>query len=237
MTGSLGPNGGAGGGLTPAGSAEAKRTSWPLWLRSAVVIVVLTALLYVVEAIDAVSDHDLDSAGIESRETDGLSGIVFSPFLHDGWEHLLANTIPGMVLGFLVLMAKRFIVTTLIVWVVSGLGVWLFSPSYVVTVGASGIIFGWLTYILVRGLFNRDIWQILLGVVVFFVYGGVLWGVVPTDGRVSWQGHLFGAIGGVLAAWYLSGKDRKRDHATAPTPYGTNGLGANGFGNNRGTAL
>jgi membrane associated rhomboid family serine protease len=228
MTGSLGPYGAAGGGLTPSSAPAPKRTSWPLWLRSAVIIVALTALLYVIEAIDVASDQDLDSAGIESRDVDGLSGIFFSPFLHDGWEHLVANTIPGMVLGFLVLMAKRFIVTTLIVWVVSGLGVWLFSPSYVVTVGASGIIFGWLTYILVRGLFNRDVWQILLGVVVFVVYGGVLWGVVPTDGRVSWQGHLFGAIGGVLAAWYLSRKDRKRDQTPAPAPYGSTNFGSTG---------
>ncbi|MBA4025682.1 MAG: rhomboid family intramembrane serine protease [Gordonia sp.] len=214
MTGSLGSYGG---GLPSGGPPVPARTSWPLWARSALVIAVLTALLYVIEAIDAVSRHDLDSAGIEPREADGLTGIFFSPFLHADWEHLAANTLPGMVLGFLVLMARRFIVTTAIVWVVSGLGVWLFAPPYTVTVGASGIIFGWLTYILVRGLFNRDVWQVLLGVVVFMVYGGVLWGVVPTDGRVSWQGHLFGAIGGVLAAWYLSKKDRKRDEKKALT--------------------
>jgi membrane associated rhomboid family serine protease len=228
MTGSLGSYGAAGGGLTPSGAAAPKRTSWPLWLRSAVIIISLTALLYLIEAIDVVSDQDLDSAGIESREADGLSGIFFSPFLHDGWAHLVANTIPGMVLGFLVLMAKRFIITTAIVWVVSGLGVWVVSPSHVVTVGASGIIFGWLTYILVRGLFNRDFWQILLGIVVFVVYGGVLWGVVPTDGRVSWQGHLFGALGGVLAAWYLSRKDRKRDQPAAPASYGSTNFGSTG---------
>lgn len=216
MTGSLGSYGGSGG-LPSPGTPAAGRTSWPLWARSGVIIVALTAILYVIEAIDVVSKHDLDSAGIEPREADGLSGIIFSPFLHADWEHLAANTLPGMVLGFLVLMARRFIITTAIVWVVSGVGVWLFAPPYTVTVGASGIIFGWLTYILVRGIFNRDIWQVLLGVVVFMIYGGVLWGVVPTDGRVSWQGHLFGAIGGVLAAWYLSKKDRKRDEQKAPT--------------------
>lgn len=214
MTGSLGPYGG---GLPSSGPSTPARTSWPLWARSGVIIIALTALLYVIEAIDAVSRHDLDSAGIEPRDADGLTGIIFYPFLHADWDHLAANTLPGMVLGFLVLMARRFIVTTVIVWVVSGVGVWLFAPPYTVTVGASGIIFGWLTYILVRGLFNRDIWQVLLGIVVFIVYGGVLWGVVPTDGRVSWQGHLFGAIGGILAAWYLSKKDRKRDENEALT--------------------
>jgi membrane associated rhomboid family serine protease len=219
MTGSLGSYGSTGGGLPGRGVTPAvpARKSWPLWARSGVIIVALTVLLYIIEVVDVASDRDLDSAGIEPRESDGLTGIFFSPFLHADWEHLVANTLPGMVLGFLVLMAQRFIITTAIVWVVSGVGVWLFAPPLTVTVGASGIIFGWLTYILVRGLFNRDIWQVLLGVVVFMIYGGVLWGVVPTDGRVSWQGHLFGAIGGVLAAWYLSKKDRKRDEKKALT--------------------
>lgn len=217
MTGSLGSYGSSGG-LPPAGPPAAAKTSWPLWARSGVTILALTALLYVIEAIDVVSKRDLDSAGIEPRDADGLTGIIASPFLHADWEHLAANTLPGIVLGFLVLMARRFIITTAIVWVVSGMGVWLFAPPYSVTVGASGIIFGWLTYILVRGLFNRDFLQVLLGVVVFLIYGGVLWGVVPTDGWVSWQGHLFGAIGGILAAWYLSTKDRKRDEKKAPTP-------------------
>ncbi len=217
MTGSLGPYGSPGG-LPSGGPSGAAGRSWPLWARSGVIIVALTALLYIIEAIDVVSKHDLDSAGIDPRDAEGLSGIVFAPFLHADWEHLAANTLPAMVLGFLVLMARRFIITTAIVWVVSGFGVWLLAPPYTVTVGASGIIFGWLTYILVRGLFNRDFWQVLLGVVVFMIYGGVLWGVVPTDdGRISWQGHLFGAIGGVLAAWYLSKKDRKRDDQKVST--------------------
>lgn len=225
MTGSLGSYGAADG-QTPSGSRSKGPASWPLWVRSIAIMVALTALLYVIEFIDVLSDRDLDSAGIEPRDVDGLTGVAASPFLHADWEHLAANTIPGMVLGFLVLMTRRFLITTAIVWVVSGLGVWLFAPPYSVTVGASGIIFGWLTYILVRGLFNRNFMQILIGVVVFMFYGGILWGVLPADSGVSWQGHFFGAVGGVLAAWYLSRRDRKQaQQTTSPTPYGTTNFG------------
>ncbi|HEY9312834.1 rhomboid family intramembrane serine protease [Williamsia sp.] len=225
MTGSLGSYGATGNGPTSSGPPAKKGpASWPLWARSAVIMLALTALLYVIEFIDVVSDRDLDSAGIEPREVDGLSGIAASPFLHADWEHLVANTIPGMVLGFLVLMTRHFLIATAIVWVVSGLGVWLFAPPYTVTVGASGIIFGWLTYILVRGLFNRNFTQVLIGVVVFLIYGGILWGVVPAGTGVSWQGHLFGAAGGILAAWYLSKKDRKKAQPP-PSPYGSTNFG------------
>ncbi len=166
--------------------------------------------LIIVEAIDAATDYDLDSAGIEPRRIDGLDGIVWSPFLHANWDHLEANLAVGVVLGFLLLLARRFLFVTAVVWITSGLGVWLFAPSGSVTVGASGVIFGWLAYLLVRGLFNRNLWQILGGLVLLPVYGSLLWGVLPTDPTVSWQGHVFGAIGGVLAAWFLADRDRHR---------------------------
>lgn len=194
----------------PAPTGSGTPTPRPLWQRSAIIVAVLAALLVVIEAIDAATDYHLDSAGIEPRQLDGLDGILWAPFLHADWQHLFANLVPGMVLAFLLLLTRRFLIVTAIVWVVSGVGVWLFAPPYTVTVGASGIIFGWLTYLLVRGLFNREIWQVLGGVVLFLVYGSVLWGVLPTNTGVSWQGHLFGAIGGVLAAWYLADRDRRR---------------------------
>ncbi|MFZ2511634.1 MAG: rhomboid family intramembrane serine protease, partial [Gordonia sp. (in: high G+C Gram-positive bacteria)] len=121
--------------------------------------------------------------------------------------------IPGAVLGFLLLMAGRFVSVTVVVWVVSGLGVWLLSPSNSVTVGASGIVFGWLTYLLVRGIFNREFWQVLGGLLLLAVYGSILWGMLPQGGAISWQGHLFGALGGVLAAWLLAGRDRRGGRA------------------------
>lgn len=182
----------------------------PLWARSLVAISVFVAILYVVEAIDALTGFALDDAGIEPREADGLVGVAVSPLLHSGWDHLVSNTGPAVILGFLVLMARRFVVTTAIAWLVSGLGVWLFAPAHTVTVGLSGVIFGWLAFLLLRGLFNRNGPQILLGVLLFMLYGGVLWAMLPGTLGVSWQAHMFGALGGALAAWYLSRRDRNR---------------------------
>lgn len=189
--------------------APVARPQWPRWQRCGVTMAVIVAALFVIEGIDAATDYQLDQAGIVPRTADGLTGILWAPLLHIDFAHLIANVVPGAVLGFLLLMAGRFLAVTAVVWVVSGFGVWLTAPAGTVTVGASGIVFGWLTYLLVRGVFNRDFWQVLGGLVLLVVYGGILWGMVPAGGAVSWQGHLFGALGGVLAAWVLAGSDRR----------------------------
>lgn len=187
----------------------------PLWQRSLIVMAGIAVILIVVELIDAARDYSLDNAGIVSRQVDGLDGILWAPFLHADFEHLWANLFPGLLLGFLVLLTRHFLAATAIIWVCSGLGVWLIGPSDAITIGASGIVFGWLTFLMVRGIFNRALWQVLGGVVLFFVYGSILWGIFPQDGPVSWQGHLCGALGGVLAAWVLRDDDRN-----AATPAG-----------------
>ncbi|MFC8315664.1 rhomboid family intramembrane serine protease [Gordonia sp. NPDC057258] len=199
----------------PVGQQPARRAR-PLWLRSAIITACIVAVLFVIEAIDVATHYDLDQNGIEPRQVDGLDGIVWAPFLHGDWQHLFANLMPGAVLCFLVLMTQRFLIVTGIIWVVSGVGVWLFAAPYSVTVGASGIVFGWLTFLIVRGLFNRDLWQILGGLVLFLVYGSILWGVLPSDPLISWQAHLFGAIAGVFAAWALAARDRRKPAATNP---------------------
>lgn len=190
-------------GLAPA------RRPWPRWKTSAVTMTAIVVGLFVLEVVDTALDHRLDRYGIVPRSVDGLWGILWAPFLHVDFAHLIANVTVGAVLGFLLLMSGRFLAVTAVVWVVSGLGVWLTAPTYSVTVGASGIVFGWLTYLLVRGLFNRAFGQVLGGLVLLVVYGGVLWGLLPRGGEVSWQGHLFGALGGILAAWLLAGRDRR----------------------------
>jgi membrane associated rhomboid family serine protease len=165
-----------------------------------------TALLWVLEFYDAATGERLDQDGIVPRTTDGLEGILWAPLLHGGFAHLMANTLPFLVFGFLVLAngLRRFVTVTAVVWLLGGLGVWLTAPDGSVTVGMSGVIFGWLMYLLVRGFFARSGTQILLAVVLFFVWGGVLLGVLPGQPGVSWQGHLFGALAGVFAAWLVA---------------------------------
>jgi membrane associated rhomboid family serine protease len=182
-------------------------------------IISFVALLYVVEAFDQLEGHRLDDNGIRPLETDGLWGILFAPLLHASWTHLIANTVPALVLGFFVALAglSRFLWATAIVWIVGGFGTWLIgnmgSPCGETDhIGASGLIFGWLTFLLVFGFFIRSGWQIFIGLLVLVLYGGVLWGAVPVlnvCGGVSWQGHLCGGIAGVLAAYLLSSPERK----------------------------
>ena len=183
-------------------------------------IISFVALLYIVEAFDQLNGHRFDQNGIRPRETDGLWGILFAPLLHANWAHLAANTGPALVLGFLVTLAglSRFLWATAIVWIVGGLGTWLIgnwgSSCGLESdhIGASGLIFGWLTFLLVFGFFTRSGWQIVIGLVVLVLYGGVLWGAVPVlnvCGGVSWQGHLCGGIAGVLAAYLLSRPERQ----------------------------
>lgn len=205
----------------PRATPAPQRKKRPAWLVGGATILSFVVLLYIIEVFDSLTGHQLDRNGIRPLETDGLIGIVFAPLLHANWEHLMANTVPALVLGFLMSLAgmSRFIYATAIVWILGGLGTWLIgnvgAPSYngVVMetnhIGASGLIFGWLTFLLVFGLFTRKAWQIIVGLIVLFVYGGILLGMLPGTLGVSWQGHLSGAIAGVIAAYLLSGPERK----------------------------
>ena len=169
-------------------------------------ITALVAAMWVLEAVDALADHRLDQYGIEPRDGDGLVGIVAAPFLHDGFGHLAANTVPFAVMGFVIALkgALRVLTVGAIVMLVGGLGTWLLAPAGTIHIGASGIVFGFATYLLSRGVFSRNLIEIAIGVAVGVVWGGaLLGGLVPQEG-ISWQGHLFGAVGGVVAARLLS---------------------------------
>lgn len=177
-------------------------------------VVVFAALLWVVHLVNAATGFFLVRLlGIVPRELEGLDGVVFAPLLHADAAHLFSNTLPLLVLGFLAFLegAKRFAVAVGTSWLASGLGVWIFGGG--VTIGASGVVFGLFAYLLVRGFYNRDWKQILLAVLLFGMYGSLLWGVLPQFGtNISWQAHLFGALGGVLAALLLKRR---------PAPSGT----------------
>ncbi|MBG6180329.1 rhomboid family intramembrane serine protease [Arthrobacter sp. CAN_A1] len=177
-----------------------------------------TALLWVIHLVNVLTGARLIGwLGIDPRELTGLDGVVFAPLLHAGVGHLLSNTLPLLVLGFLTFLegTRRFAVAVAASWLASGVGVWIFGGG--LTIGASGVVFGLFAYLIVRGFYNRSLRQILLAGVLFLMYGSILWGILPTAGsNVSWQAHLFGALGGVLAALILrrrpvpGGTDRRR---------------------------
>lgn len=181
-------------------------TTRPPWQVAGVATVAFVVLLWGIELLDVAASHRLDGWGIRPRDGEGLLGILAAPLLHGGWEHLAANTVPALVLGFLTLATgvARGLAATAVIWLVGGLAVWLVAGSGSVHIGASGLIFGWLTYLAVQGFVDRKPAEILIGLVVLVVYGSVLWGVLPGTPGVSWQGHLFGAIAGVLAAVLVS---------------------------------
>jgi membrane associated rhomboid family serine protease len=209
----------------PSGSQSSQpvkkeRTLLPAQIKPAVFTVGgLAAVMVIVQIVNSiVAAPGLVQYGIQSRTVDGLVGVLFAPLIHVSWGHLLANLIPFLVFGVLLFVGgvRQFVAVTILVWLVSGLGVWLVGPSHTITVGASGLVFGWLAYLVARGVFTRNWGQIAVGLVLLVLWGGLFWtGIVSTawqdltgDTAVSWQGHLFGAIGGVLAAFLVARADK-----------------------------
>ncbi len=181
------------------------------WQQSALLTGAFVIVLWVLEIVDTVSGHALDAYGVEPRTEEGLVGIALAPLLHFGFDHLISNTVPVAILGFLTLATgiARGLLATAIIWVVGGLGVWVFAQPGSNHAGASVLIFGWIVFLVVRGFLNRRSTEILIGVAVFLLYSGALLGVLPGQPGVSWQGHLFGAIGGLLAARLLTTRGRR----------------------------
>ncbi|NEA32553.1 rhomboid family intramembrane serine protease [Streptomyces sp. SID13031] len=180
---------------------------------------VLVGLMWLSEIVDTALNGKLDQYGILARDPDGLFGILTSPFLHGGFGHLISNTLPLLALGALIAFsgALRLFSVTAIVATIGGLGTWLTSPPHSNTIGASGLVFGFAGYLITRGVFNRRLGQVAIGVLVVLIWGGgLLSGLLPQDG-ISWQGHLFGGIAGIFAAWVLS-DDRPKAIAATPRP-------------------
>jgi len=182
-----------------------------------VVVGVLLALMWAEEIVDLLPGTNFDRWGVRPRRVSGLVGIVLAPFLHTGFGHLIANTIPFAVLGGAIAFgdSKRFVEVTLAVGAISGLGIWVFGAGNSVHIGASGLVFGYLTYLVARGVFARNLWWIVGAAAVLAFYGWMFWGLLPTP-RVSWLGHVFGALGGVAAAWMIHS-----DHDTPDDPVRT----------------
>jgi membrane associated rhomboid family serine protease len=175
-------------------------------LEGAAVIGILLGVMWVVEIVNKIDGQKLNGDGIHPRSLSGLPGVLSAPFLHAGFGHLVGNTIPFIVLGLLVAVggARRVIEVTVIVALVAGLGTWLTAGGGTSTIGASGIVFGYAGYLIARGFFTRRMLELGVGVIVALLFGGALaWDLVPKTG-VSWEDHLFGGLGGILAARVLT---------------------------------
>ncbi|WP_262847503.1 rhomboid family intramembrane serine protease, partial [Sphaerisporangium corydalis] len=188
--------------------AEARKAFW--------VMVGFLAVIWVVQIANAISGYALSqSFGIVAREPSGLPGIVTAPFLHWSWAHIEGNSGPLFVFGFLAAYrgVVKFLGVTALIAVTSGLGVWFVSSALSVTAGASGVVFGYFGYILVRGLFDRHRIDIVVGLVMALCFAYQFTGLLPSD-EFSWQGHLFGFAGGILGGWLF--RDRRPRAASVP---------------------
>ena len=176
------------------------------------------ALLWAVEIANLLTGHQLNTWGILPRSLMGLRGIPLSPFLHANLGHLLVNTLPFLVLGGLVVLRGRraFLGASLLIILCGGTAVWLFGRT-AYHIGASGLIFGYFGYLVARGWYDRSPWSILIALVTLFFYGGLVWGVLPTDAYISWEGHLFGLLAGILAA-RIQGAGTKNKPASTHSP-------------------
>jgi len=172
----------------------------------AVVLGGFAALMWLLEIIDSLLPGlQLEKYGIHPRDGEWFWGILFAPFLHGDWGHLISNTPPFLVLGWLIAAQGigDFLAVTAIVTAIAGLGVWAIGAAQTVHIGASSLIFGYLGFLILRGFIERSLSSVLISSIVGFFYGGLIWGVLPSSPQISWEGHLFGLIGGVLAASLL----------------------------------
>lgn len=193
--------------LVPDGSLEPPPRPW--WLSSGFGLVVsFVAIVWAVEVLDTVVLGDwLEGGGIHPRRLDGLDGILWSPFLHRGFGHVISNTIPITVLGGLLAVAglRRWLEVTVSVILVGGALTWLLGrPGN--HVGASLVAFGWLGYLVAAAFLERSLRSMGTALVAVVLYWTMIFGLVPRAG-VSWEGHLFGALAGVAVAWVLSRED------------------------------
>ena len=209
-------------------SDERPERSWSAWRRRAlsktsispdgpIALGVIVLVMWLVEVVNAIDGYRLDRDGIYARNITRFWGILSSPFIHASFQHLLDNTIPFAVLGLIIALhgARRLLVVTGFIAVIGGLGTWLIGPGNASTIGASGIVFGYTTYLIARGFFDRLLWELAVGMLVAVIWGAVLIASLVPHSGISWQDHLCGAIAGVIVAWRLARSDQRQPDHTA----------------------
>lgn len=175
------------------------------WLSSVKLILTMVIFIWLVELLNSLMGHRLNSYGIYPREIETLPGILLWPFLHGNFQHLIMNTTPLMVMGFFVALRgwKTFVKTTLLILIIGGLGVWIFGRS-AFHIGASGLVFGFLGFLVTVAIYERNLTTFAIAFFIAFYYGGLIFGILPGDRFISWEGHLFGLLAGIMSARLLA---------------------------------
>jgi membrane associated rhomboid family serine protease len=176
------------------------------WSGALIVMIAVGAVFWVVQFLNAADEYRLDRFGVRPREVDGLWGVVTMPFLHASYNHLLSNTVPLVLIGWVVLLSGIRVWATVTAIVVLGGGAltWLVGPANTLIVGASAMIFGWLGYLLARAYFSRRLKWIIVAILVLVFFGTLLIGLFPTlHSGISWQAHVCGFAAGIGAGAVL----------------------------------
>jgi membrane associated rhomboid family serine protease len=159
-------------------------------------------VLWFVHLLSLLFSEDLSKLGLLPRNLVGLFGIFTSPLIHADFSHLISNTIPLIVLGYIIFSfyPKVSYILFIFIYFFTGLLVWIFARQ-VFHIGASGVVYGFVSFLFFSGIFRRDNTSIALALVITFLYGGLVWGIIPGWKGISWESHLFGAITGLTAAY------------------------------------
>jgi membrane associated rhomboid family serine protease len=185
--------------------------SWPDWVQRTVPVAGLVALMWVLEFIDLFAGGRLNQFGIRPLEPDGMSGILFAPLLHSGFGHLISNTVPLLVLGVMIAwITRRWWLITAAIWLLGGLFTWVIGGLGTNHIGASIVVYGYGAFLVTYGILSRRFSAILGAVATVLLYGGFVWGFLPINPRVSWEGHLAGAAAGVVVA-FADTRQARRD--------------------------
>lgn len=180
-----------------------KETEKKIFKYSLLFSVLIVGLFWLVKLIEDYLGADLTEYGILPLQTDGLRGIIFSPFIHSSYDHLLSNSIPFLVLSFALFYFYRKLAYRILffIYILSGLCVWLGGrDSY--HIGASGIVYGLAFFLFFSGVFRKDANLLTIGIIVVFLYGSMFWGIFPIKPGISWESHLWGSASGILLAYY-----------------------------------
>ena len=170
---------------------------------SLLIPVLIVGLFWLVKLTENVMDISLVEFGILPLQFEGLPGIIFSPFIHSSYDHLMSNSIPFLILSFALLYFYRNLAYRILflIYILSGICVWLGGRESW-HIGASGIVYGLASFLFFSGVFRKDANLLTIGIIVIFLYGSMFWGIFPIKPGISWESHLWGATSGLMLAFY-----------------------------------